>query len=277
LTVAKRGHAQDPVAGVIIASEREGPADNDVPSSDVKKMAKAFEIAVGRAPTDAEKLSLLKFARAIGGRFHEDDPFWLIIYAQQNWFTLFEAVPKQIYAAGDRSVTEIDSAKDRVVAEITRHGKLVGEEIVMRVAAGLNDQIARTSLGVTKERAALLSRRAFWGAAVGAALLGGFGTLCGYQLARGRLPFWMARDVATNGGPWAKVAGAILGAPAGWVALIFSLPFFGRMIAEGWGQWKTAAKPADRTLAMAHCVGGVLAVLCELLILGKFIAWVVPT
>jgi hypothetical protein len=268
----KKGHDQESVDGEI-DSDQEPPKpasfEGGVPASDVAAMAKAFEVALGEAPTEHEKLHLLKLARAVGGRYRKDDPFWLVLYAQRHFLSLFEKIPNQVVEAATSVLSGVD-------AEAQKRVRAACDEQVVRVTEGLADVVARAGLAVADAKAGEASRRALWLAAIGVTLVGGFGALCGYELARGRLPPWMASDVAAQGGSAAKIVGAILGAPAGWVALVFSVPLLAPSVTNGWSQWSTLSNPSgERRWGLVRCVAAIAGIFAELLVLAKFVAWMV--
>jgi hypothetical protein len=70
-------------------------------SSLTPEATKAFEILYGRAPSDAERVRLLRIKDAIGLR--DDDGVWAIFIALGHFQALYEDIPRRIEAAANKT------------------------------------------------------------------------------------------------------------------------------------------------------------------------------
>jgi hypothetical protein len=209
----------------------------------------AFAKLLGRQPDEVEQLRLFKLKDAFG--LSADDETWMFWLGLQHHEWLYEQHPARIEEAVKSAVSGVrEAAAAAVKAEVTRATGLLEKEV------------AKAAASVADARAETTRRMARWWACAGLALFGGFAMVCGFELGRGGLPFWMRRDVAISTGPVARVLGAILGAPAGWAALVALVPSCVTWGKQGWAKANDEAGGAkDRWKGWGLFAGAVLGAL----------------
>jgi len=183
----------------------------DAPVSATKSVETAFARVLGRQPSDREKLEVYRLKDALG--LDDNDALLAILFAFQNYQWLYEQHPARI-----------EQAAQKVVGDVAKAAEAVAKAEVAKVRRALTEAVSKASDSVASARADVARRMARWWAAAGLTVFGAFCMVCGFELGRGSLPFWMRPELAQGGGALAKVAGAVLGAPAGWTALVLLLP-----------------------------------------------------
>jgi len=183
----------------------------DLPTTGTKPAESVFARVLGRQPSDRERLEVYRIKDALG--LDDNDALLAILLAFQNYQWLYEQHPARI-----------EQAAQKAVAEVAKAAEASARAEVRKVRRALTEAVSRAADSVATARADVARRMARWWAAAGLTLFGGFCMVCGFELGRGSLPFWMHPELAQGGGALAKVAGAVLGAPAGWVALVLVLP-----------------------------------------------------
>ena len=194
-----------------------------------------FERLLGRMPDETEQVKLFRLKEALG--LEDNDEVWTFVLALQHYEFLYEQHPAQIEEVLKRSVSELQATAEKAV-----------QAEVARIRGLLEKTVAAAAASVATARAETSRRLAWWWAGAGLALFGGLCLVCGFELGRGGLPFWMRREVALEGGPVTKVVGAILGAPAGWAAFLLLLP-----VCWTWGRraWDRAVDEEESTRVRA--------------------------
>jgi hypothetical protein len=205
-----------------------------------------FARLLGRQPTEAEMLHLYKVKDTLG--LDENDETWMFVLALQHFEWLYERHPAQIAEAVAEATGRVKrAAEDAVKAEIAQVRGLLENEVAMAAAS------------VAAARAETSRRLARWWAGAALTLFGGFALVCGFELGRGGLPFWMHHRVAAEGGALAKVAGAMLGAPAGWTALLLLLPIGVTWARSGWRRARNSGGTRlDQVKGWAILTGAIL-------------------
>jgi hypothetical protein len=165
---------------------------------------------------DSEKAKLDLYRWVTAFRVHENDALLPLLgfFEKQRWDL-------------ERYPAVLEDTCKKVLADV-QHGaaataeKAVAQEIA-KVQAALNQAITDAIAAAAKSVGKAQAKTSWvvvglWTAAI-AAVYGSLFMVCGWELGRGQLPFWMGRNTAERGGVIAKVLGAILGAPAGYWAL----------------------------------------------------------
>jgi hypothetical protein len=192
-----------------------------------------FARILERQPTEVEKLQLYRLKDALG--LGENDALFSVLIALQHFEWLYEQHPERIEEAGRKTVADVGKAAEAAVAVE-----------VGRVRKHLAEAVSSAARAVADAQAETARRMAKWWAAAGMTIFGGLCMVCGYELGRGRLPFWMRRELAESAGPAAmKVAGAILGAPAGWMALVLLVPV---LVPTATAAWERFQDPSGNRL-----------------------------
>jgi hypothetical protein len=187
------------------------------------RLVTAFDILLGRQPTEVEQVRLFKLKEAFG--LSNNDETWMLWLGLQHHEWLYEQHPARIEEAVKAAVAGVRSASEAAVAAE-----------VARARGMLEKEVAKAAASVADSRVETTRRLARWWACAGLVLFGGFAMVCGFELGRGGLPFWMRRDVALEMSAAARVAGAILGAPAGWTAWIALIPVWVTWGRLGWAK-----------------------------------------
>ena len=187
----------------------------------------AFAKILGRSPTEAEREHLYRVRDALGLR--DNDAFWSILIALEYYDSLYREYPRRLGETTARAIGDAQVA----FAKAAEHESAKAQRV-------LSEQVAKTSVAMAKKLAersiGLHQVTALFGSVVA------FGAVCmvsGYQLAGPEKPFWIATVNPTR---WARIASAVLAAPAGWMVFLLLLPGAAKMGAIGW--------------KMSHEVGG---------------------
>lgn len=197
-----------------------------------------FARVLGRQPSDREKIEVYRLRDALG--LEDNDAVFGILLAFQNFRWLFDEHPARIEAAAQRAMENAAKGAEAVAAAE-----------MAKIRSGLTAAVASAAESVAKKQTEVARWRASWLASSFLALFGGLMLVCGFELGRGGLPPWMRIGIATAGPGWEKVAAAILGAPAGWVALMLLLPVLASVMVPTWERARdaSAAVRARRTAA----------------------------
>lgn len=236
----------------------EGPAGSALAGLSARELTK-FARLLGRQPDEAEQVKLFRIKDSLG--LDENDEVWTFVLALQHYEFLYEQHPAQIESAVKASIAELQAAAQKVVqAEVSRTRGL------------LERAVAAAATSVAKAQAETARRLSWWWAGAGLSLFGGFTLVCGYELGRGGLPFWMRREIGLEGDALAKVAGAVLGAPAGWVALLLLLP-----VCWSWGRrgMVRALEEEEATRARVSAAAQVLGAISGFLAAAATLLWLV--
>jgi hypothetical protein len=211
-----------------LAVEDRAAATAGVPSAQ-RKLDSILSRVADYMPSDAERVELYRWVDAFG--IHDNDAMLMVVafVARHSW--ALNKVPGRLEEAGERFVARTVKNVEQVAddaAEKAIVGKL--KKVRPGIAQAVTDAIAAGAKAVAKGQTQVSYLVVgLWLAAISAVHSALF-MVCGWELARGQLPFWMSRRAAEESGGLVKVLGAILGAPAGYwillcmfVALVFTL------------------------------------------------------
>jgi hypothetical protein len=214
-------------------------------------------------PSDAERVELYRWVDALG--VHDNDAILMVaaFVAKHNW--ALSKVPGRLEEAGERFVAKTvknvervadDAAEKAIVGKLKKVRPGIQQAVTDAIAAAAKE-VAKTQTQVSQVVVGL------WLAGISAIFAGLF-MVCGWELARGQLPFWMSRRAAEQGSGLAKVAGAVLGAPAGYWALLCGFAAVVLLLKKRWDrlQLAVAVTPKERWTNIgffALAVGGWLA------------------
>lgn len=190
----------------------------------------AFEVLMGRRPSDEERQRLTKVRDALGIR--SADAIWEVMIALDYHLQLYTAIPDKISAETRKAVHDL-----RTLVE--------GQRSARRHAASVPGTAPATRPGV----AALLG-----------AIAVAFGGTCitaGYLMAERGRPMWGAP------GP----LGAVLGAPAGWLIFVLLLPGASRWAQAGWRAAWSRQDLRVRAVGWALLTGSVALIVVALALL----------
>jgi hypothetical protein len=191
------------------------PGASFAPSPEgAKKLDTALARVLDFMDSDKAKLDLYRWVEAF--RVHENDALLPLLgfFEKQRWDL-------------ERYPAVLEETCKKVLADVAQAAAATADKAVAqemkKVQAALNqaitDAIAAAAKSVGKAQArASWAVVGLWTAAI-SAVIGGLFMVCGWELGRGQLPFWMGRRVAEQGGALTKVLGAIFGAPSGYWAV----------------------------------------------------------
>jgi hypothetical protein len=185
----------------------------------VSDVETAFEQVIGRQPSDAERQRLYKLRDSLGLR--ENDAFWFIVMALEQYDALFREYPRQL---AEETARTIEGARATFAAAAQGEAAHV-QQVLSQKVAETSVQIARK----LSERPLALHRVTMVLAAVVA-----FGALCvntGYNLATSARPFWASPERFSG---VQRVLSLVFAVPAGWMLFVFALPGAWHTGSVGW-------------------------------------------
>lgn len=193
----------------------------------------AFEVLMGRLPTDDERQRLAKVREAL--RVRSNDAIWEVMIALDYHLQLYRAVPATIAEETRKAVAELRGI----------------------VESGKRKQKAQPS----SARGTPPVGSPAIGAAVAAAAVA-YGAIC---LAAGYLMAGRARP------PWGAPGplGAVLAAPAGWLVFVLLLPLASKWVAAGWRAARSQEGFRVRAVGWAVLAGSVALIGAGLAALAK--------
>ena len=163
-----------------------------------------FKAFLGRLPSAADRERLDKVRAALG--IAPNDAVWDVMIALDYHLQLYAQLPRQIADETDKAAARLRALLEvKARTPSARHADVTG-------APTARDQAARTPATTLGAVAAV------------AVVFGGLCIAAGYAIA-GR-----------GGPPWGAAGGlgAVLGAPAGWLAFVLLLPAASRWVRAGW-------------------------------------------
>jgi hypothetical protein len=205
----------------------------------------SFAKALGRAPTDAQRERLHRLREALDLR--DNDALWTVVIALEHYDALYREYPARL---GEETARAIEGARAAFAAAAAVEAA--------KAQATLAQQVARTSAKLAQRLVARPLRVEWLAAACAVWVL--FGALCmaaGARLGSGASPLGARTTMVPATG--VDLLRAVLGLPAGWMALVFLLPgaFIGAR--SGWqlaGRGEGAFR--DQVLGWALVAGSVL-------------------
>lgn len=178
----------------------------------------AFEVLMGRRPSEEERQRLTRVRNALGIR--SSDAIWEVMIALDYHLQLYTAIPDKIGGETHKAVDEL-----RKLVEGQRRGRRH------------DPAMAPTPTRLASAAGAF--------AAASAVALGGICVAAGYLMAERGRPPWGAP------GP----LGAILGAPAGWLVFVLLLPAAVRWAQAGWRAGRSTQDLRVRVVGWALMLG----------------------
>jgi hypothetical protein len=203
----------------------------------------SFERLVGRPASEAERARLHRIRDVLGLR--DNDAFWSIVMALEQYDALFRAYPAKLAEATERAMERVHAAC-----------ATAAQQEVAAVQRALAEKVAETSVALARKRADRGLRIHSVTAALAAVVA--FGCLCvhaGYALAASGTPFWVhpGRDSSTA----SRLLASVLSAPGGWMSFALLLPAAVRGALVG---WRLAVDPLCKPLD--RWAGGCLVACC---------------
>jgi hypothetical protein len=179
---------------------------------------------------------------------HDNDAFLDILLCFDHYRWLLDQFPARIEKSAEMVLAGVGLQAEKVVrAEIASASRRLAEEV------------SRAADSVAHARAERARWVAKWWASAVLTLFGAVCMVAGFELGRGGLPFWMRPEVAQRSGV-ERVVGAVLGAPAGWTALMLLVPL---LLEKLQGTWQitrdTKLSLGERRKAGGYLAGAVLA------------------
>lgn len=193
-----------------------------------------FGKILGRQPSELERQRLYRVRDTLGLR--DNDAFWYIVLILEHYDALYRDYPQQI---ADHARRTLESAREAFAAAAATESA--------KAQNLLSQKVAETSVSIARklaERPLRIDRITTLFATVVT-----FGALCvtvGFKLASPDRPFWCNPRMTREG--TGMIFAAILGVPAGWMALILALPALAYLGKTAWHSASEAETLGPRML-----------------------------